>query len=251
MELAGGGAVCYAPSRLGKLVLRITGFPRVTHQCHQSQQQEDSHHRETRHLYLGFHHPWDRDLWKSWIKQVSQTRWYLHYYRANFLRWPCSWIFLSYIFFFYFLFFHVSYFFLSFAVNERKIGIRGREDKRKNIFFEILYIGDESIEMNYGNNCSRRPSSFIDQYSSRNILQIIYTPPKTFHFLPPVSNFPKNCYSSLFYRTAGQLSRGTEKSLEKRRFQSRNSSSSSSFSSPFHEISNFNVSMAASPRGEQ
>lgn len=153
-------------------------------------------------------------------------------------------------FFFYFLFFHVSYFFLSFAVNERKIG---REDKRKNIFFEILYIGDESIEMNYGNDCSRRPSPFIDQYSSRNILQIIYTPPKTFHFLPPVSNFPKNCYSSLFYRTAGQLSRGTEKSLEKRRFQSRNSSSSSSssFSSPFHEISNFNVSMAASPRGEQ
>lgn len=72
MELAGGGAVCYAPSRLGKLVLRITGFPRVTQQCHQSQQ-EDSHHRETRHLYLGFHHPWDRDLWKSWIKQVSQT----------------------------------------------------------------------------------------------------------------------------------------------------------------------------------
>ncbi|KAK1133577.1 hypothetical protein K0M31_011377 [Melipona bicolor] len=64
MELAGGGAVCYAPSRLGKLVLRITGFPRVTQQCHQSQQQEDSHHRETRHLYLGFHHPWDRDLWK-------------------------------------------------------------------------------------------------------------------------------------------------------------------------------------------
>ncbi|PBC33237.1 Protein phosphatase [Apis cerana cerana] len=72
MELAGGGAVCYAPSRLGKLVLRITGFPRVTHQCHQSQQQEDSHHRETRHLYLGFHHPWDRDLWKSWIKQAVQ-----------------------------------------------------------------------------------------------------------------------------------------------------------------------------------
>ncbi|KAG9433012.1 PH domain leucine-rich repeat-containing protein phosphatase 2 [Apis mellifera carnica] len=69
MELAGGGAVCYAPSRLGKLVLRITGFPRVTHQC---QQQEDSHHRETRHLYLGFHHPWDRDLWKSWIKQAIQ-----------------------------------------------------------------------------------------------------------------------------------------------------------------------------------
>ncbi|XP_034182760.2 PH domain leucine-rich repeat protein phosphatase [Osmia lignaria lignaria] len=73
MELAGGGgAVCYAPSRLGKLVLRITGFPRVTQQCHQSQQQEDSHHRETRHLYLGFHHPWDRDLWKSWIKQAIQ-----------------------------------------------------------------------------------------------------------------------------------------------------------------------------------
>ncbi|XP_076627077.1 PH domain leucine-rich repeat protein phosphatase isoform X1 [Colletes latitarsis] len=71
MELAGGGgAVCYAPSRLGKLVLRITGFPRVTQQCHQTQQQGDSHHCETRHLYLGFHHPWDRDLWKSWIKQA-------------------------------------------------------------------------------------------------------------------------------------------------------------------------------------
>ncbi|XP_076161636.1 PH domain leucine-rich repeat protein phosphatase [Ptiloglossa arizonensis] len=71
MELSGGGgAVCYAPSRLGKLVLRITGFPRVTQQCHQTQQQGDSHHRETRHLYLGFHHPWDRDLWKSWIKQA-------------------------------------------------------------------------------------------------------------------------------------------------------------------------------------
>ncbi|KAG7208836.1 hypothetical protein KM043_015024 [Ampulex compressa] len=70
MELGGGGgAVCYAPSRLGKLVLRITGFPRVTQQCHQSQHQEDSQHRETRHLYLGFHHPWDRDLWKSWIKR--------------------------------------------------------------------------------------------------------------------------------------------------------------------------------------
>ncbi|XP_054007050.1 PH domain leucine-rich repeat-containing protein phosphatase 2 [Hylaeus anthracinus] len=71
MELAGGGgAVCYAPSRLGKLVLRITGFPRVTQECHQTPQQGDAHHRETRHLYLGFHHPWDRDLWKSWIKQA-------------------------------------------------------------------------------------------------------------------------------------------------------------------------------------
>lgn len=72
MELGGGGgAVCYAPSRLGKLVLRVTGFPRVTQQCHMSQHPEESHHRETRHLYLGFHHPWDRDLWKSWIKEVS------------------------------------------------------------------------------------------------------------------------------------------------------------------------------------
>jgi len=71
MELGdGGGAVCYAPSRLGKLVLRVTGFPRVTQQCHVSQQPEESHHRETRHLYLGFHHPWDRDLWKCWIKEV-------------------------------------------------------------------------------------------------------------------------------------------------------------------------------------
>nr|XP_012227057.1 PREDICTED: PH domain leucine-rich repeat protein phosphatase 1 isoform X2 [Linepithema humile] len=73
MELCGGGgAVCYAPSRLGKLVLRVTGFPRVTQQCHVSQHPEESHHRETRHLYLGFHHPWDRDLWKSWIKEATQ-----------------------------------------------------------------------------------------------------------------------------------------------------------------------------------
>ncbi|XP_011684304.1 PREDICTED: PH domain leucine-rich repeat-containing protein phosphatase 2 [Wasmannia auropunctata] len=73
MELGGGGgAVCYAPSRLGKLVLRVTGFPRVTQQCHVSQHPEESHHRETRHLYLGFHHPWDRDLWKSWIKKATQ-----------------------------------------------------------------------------------------------------------------------------------------------------------------------------------
>lgn len=72
MELGGGGgAVCYAPSRLGKLVLRVTGFPRVTQQCHVSQHPEENHHRETRHLYLGFHHPWDRDLWKGWIKEVS------------------------------------------------------------------------------------------------------------------------------------------------------------------------------------
>lgn len=101
MELAGGGAVCYAPSRLGKLVLRITGFPRVTHQCHQSQQREDSHHRETRHLYLGFHHPWDRDLWKSWIKQVSQTRGILHYYSANFV----STVDFPFLFLFYFFIF--------------------------------------------------------------------------------------------------------------------------------------------------
>lgn len=128
MELAGGGAVCYAPSRLGKLVLRITGFPRVTHQCHQSQQQEDSHHRETRHLYLGFHHPWDRDLWKSWIKQVSQTQGSslslsLHYYLANFPRWPCSWIFLSYILFF-IIFLRHSFFSLRF--------LRLREKKNRN-----------------------------------------------------------------------------------------------------------------------
>ncbi|XP_018340691.1 PREDICTED: protein phosphatase PHLPP-like protein isoform X1 [Trachymyrmex septentrionalis] len=74
MELSGGGgAVCYAPSRLGKLVLRVTGFPRVTQQCHVSQHPEESHRRETRHLYLGFHHPWDRDLWKSWIKKATQS----------------------------------------------------------------------------------------------------------------------------------------------------------------------------------
>lgn len=142
MELAGGGAVCYAPSRLGKLVLRITGFPRVTHQCHQSQQQEDSHHRETRHLYLGFHHPWDRDLWKSWIKQVSQTQGSslslsLHYYLANFPRWPCSWIFLSYILFFYYFSTSFLFFVTFFAVNGKEK--LGREDRNKNILFEILF----------------------------------------------------------------------------------------------------------------
>ncbi|XP_053596698.1 PH domain leucine-rich repeat protein phosphatase 1 [Microplitis demolitor] len=79
-----GGAVCYAPSRLGKLVLRVTGYPRIYNQqeVHQdseqfqhhgeSRHQQQEHHRETRHLYLGFHHPWDRDLWRSWLKQATQ-----------------------------------------------------------------------------------------------------------------------------------------------------------------------------------
>ena len=127
MELANGGAVCYSPSRLGKLVLRVTGYPakinerryRQTRENHKENnnttittaativkletsvpnvkvQEEDnnnleiqeleeateegkchdketvsSHKRETRHLYLGFHHPWDRDLWRKWLKQVS------------------------------------------------------------------------------------------------------------------------------------------------------------------------------------
>lgn len=85
MELGdGGGAVCYAPSRLGKLVLRVTGFPRVTQQCHVSQHPEENHHRETRHLYLGFHHPWDRDLWKSWIKKVNDPRYSFARNRENF-----------------------------------------------------------------------------------------------------------------------------------------------------------------------
>ncbi|XP_066597293.1 uncharacterized protein [Prorops nasuta] len=64
----GGGAVCYAPSRLGKLVLRVTGYPKVT------QQRRKLSRRQTRHLYLGFHHPWDRDLWKSWIKRVISLK---------------------------------------------------------------------------------------------------------------------------------------------------------------------------------
>lgn len=149
MELAGGGAVCYAPSRLGKLVLRITGFPRVTHQCHQSQQQEDSHHRETRHLYLGFHHPWDRDLWKSWIKQVSQTQGSslslsLHYYLANFPRWPCSWIFLSYIFFF-IIFLRHFFFSLRFL---RLMEKKNWEEKIGTKIFSLkFYIYSQ---MNYG-----------------------------------------------------------------------------------------------------
>lgn len=85
------GAVCYAPSRLGKLVLRVTGFPRVvqqqlqnciTNQIQQNKEKEkeaDEEHNdddnapfeETRHLYLGFHHPWDRDLWRTWLKKVK------------------------------------------------------------------------------------------------------------------------------------------------------------------------------------
>ena len=84
MELGGGcggvgGAVCYAPSRLGKLVLRVTGFPRISkrqqqHEEHQEEHQSqlDAHHHETRHLYLGFQHPWDRDLWRGWLKQVGK-----------------------------------------------------------------------------------------------------------------------------------------------------------------------------------
>ncbi|KAK0090489.1 hypothetical protein PV325_013395 [Microctonus aethiopoides] len=78
MELE-GGAVCYAPSRLGKLVLRITGFPRISQQVLQQNPEQfhrngdsslPNHHSETRHLYLGFHHPWDRDLWRGWLKHV-------------------------------------------------------------------------------------------------------------------------------------------------------------------------------------
>lgn len=78
IELGDNGAVCYAPSRLGKLVLRVTGFPRIVQQQMEStsslmdeiQEGDDSPFEETRHLYLGFHHPWDRDLWRSWLKKV-------------------------------------------------------------------------------------------------------------------------------------------------------------------------------------
>ncbi|XP_063972964.1 protein phosphatase PHLPP-like protein isoform X2 [Diachasmimorpha longicaudata] len=79
-----GGAVCYAPSRLGKLVLRVTGYPRInSQQLEDSPEQfrndgeslssQSSHHPDARHLYLGFHHPWDRDLWRGWLKQAIQT----------------------------------------------------------------------------------------------------------------------------------------------------------------------------------
>lgn len=76
MELGGGGgAVSCAPSRLGKLVLRITGFPRITQRSQLNDteipQRDDAHYQESRHLYLGFQHPWDRDLWLCWIKQVG------------------------------------------------------------------------------------------------------------------------------------------------------------------------------------
>lgn len=135
--------MCYAPSRLGKLVLRITGFPRVTHQCHQSQQQEDSHHRETRHLYLGFHHPWDRDLWKSWIKQVSQTQGSslslslspLLPSKLSTMTMLLDFPFLH--FFFYYFSTSFLFFVTFFAVNGKEK--LGREDRNKNILFEILF----------------------------------------------------------------------------------------------------------------
>lgn len=76
MELGGGGgAVCYAPSRFGKLVLRVTGFPRISNtQRSDAASRPDAHHHESRHLYLGFQHPWDRDLWRGWLKQVRISR---------------------------------------------------------------------------------------------------------------------------------------------------------------------------------
>lgn len=135
--------MCYAPSRLGKLVLRITGFPRVTHQCHQSQQQEDSHHRETRHLYLGFHHPWDRDLWKSWIKQVSQTQGSslslsLSPLLPSKLSTMTMLLDFPFLHSFFLLFFYVISFFVTFFAvkGEEKLE---REDRNKNILFEILF----------------------------------------------------------------------------------------------------------------
>ncbi|XP_011506590.1 PREDICTED: PH domain leucine-rich repeat protein phosphatase 1-like [Ceratosolen solmsi marchali] len=69
LELADGGSVGCAPSRLGKLVLRVTGHPRIT----QRQRAEEQRGRELRHLYLGFQHSWDRDLWRRWLKQACQT----------------------------------------------------------------------------------------------------------------------------------------------------------------------------------
>ncbi|XP_046588915.1 PH domain leucine-rich repeat-containing protein phosphatase 2 [Neodiprion lecontei] len=73
MELGGNGsAVCCAPSRLGRLVLRVTGYPRITAPRQGPRPRESPHHPETRHLYLGFHHPWDRDLWRGWLKQATQ-----------------------------------------------------------------------------------------------------------------------------------------------------------------------------------
>ncbi|KAL7304086.1 hypothetical protein TKK_0003547 [Trichogramma kaykai] len=85
MDLTG---VCSGPSRLGKYVLRVTGQPaRLTTQvkssgdegikeddtCNQEQQQQQKGGKEARHLYLGFHHPWDRELWKVWIKQAIRS----------------------------------------------------------------------------------------------------------------------------------------------------------------------------------
>ncbi|XP_048514839.1 uncharacterized protein LOC105689606 isoform X2 [Athalia rosae] len=73
MELGGtGSAVCCAPSRLGKLVLRVTGYPKITTPREGIRTRESPHHPDTRHLYLGFHHPWDRDLWRGWLKLATQ-----------------------------------------------------------------------------------------------------------------------------------------------------------------------------------
>ncbi|XP_044014034.1 PH domain leucine-rich repeat-containing protein phosphatase 2 [Aphidius gifuensis] len=87
-----GGTICYAPSRLGKLVLRVTGYPRIIHKEQNKLENSDkfqankelisssssspsssSQHDDSRHIYLGFHHPWDRDLWRSWLKQATKT----------------------------------------------------------------------------------------------------------------------------------------------------------------------------------
>ncbi|XP_058804924.1 protein phosphatase PHLPP-like protein [Phymastichus coffea] len=72
MELA---AVCCSASRLGKLVLRVTGYPARIAATRQQPTKDDTLSRcnDTRHMYLGFQHPWDRDLWKTWLRQACQS----------------------------------------------------------------------------------------------------------------------------------------------------------------------------------
>ncbi|XP_034945281.1 protein phosphatase PHLPP-like protein isoform X2 [Chelonus insularis] len=77
-----GGSICYAPSRFGKFVLRVTGYPMLSRwnsnynseqrPCNRETISANGHH-ENKHLYLGFDHSWTRELWRGWLKQAIET----------------------------------------------------------------------------------------------------------------------------------------------------------------------------------
>jgi hypothetical protein len=52
-----GGEVGARPSKAGRLVLRVAPFD----------------NEKVRHVFLGFNESWERDLWMSWLMQVSST----------------------------------------------------------------------------------------------------------------------------------------------------------------------------------